>query len=572
MRSGRDGEFPHFSLDIASAGDLPYAIMRFTMRHSFPLPSFSWLIPSALFLAGLFFAVRGVLHATGSTWAYTIDDPYIHMAMAKNLAFSGVYGVTPFEFSSSSSSPSWTLLLAGTFRLFGLHDVLPGIWAAGCAVASIYLADRIGRLLGLTPWCRLWCNICIVSLTPLVPLVSTGMEHAAHLLLGLALLLAFVSYLDKPGGGPACRLCGLAALATGVRYETLFVVLPLGLYLFARRQRGSALLLVVSAGLPVVIYGLFSMAQGQGFLPNSLLLKGHFPDASTARDVVEMLGGRGIRSLGHAPHLLLLLVPLALAARLPSPRYAHLPGLSICFLGAVLIHLQFADTGWFYRYEAYLMPPLLLLAFAVFSECLSRCFASAPRPMRIPAILLVVLFAMGVLTPACGRGWRAWRDISPAANHVYREQYQIAHFVKAMYPPGVRIALNDLGALSYYPDSPHILDLWGLGSYEVANIRRGKADPVNGFARLLEDFQPDLIVIYPDWFGDTLPPTLCPVASWSTPAHYWNSGALSFFTTSPARAESLKDKLRQYEPRLPASVAVRYDDTPRGVTAPLPIR
>jgi hypothetical protein len=214
----------------------------------------------------------------------------------------------------------------------------------------------------------------------------------------------------------------------------------------------------------------------------------------------------------------------------------------------------------------------LLLAFAVFSECLSRCFASAPRPMRIPAILLVVLFAMGVLTPACGRGWSAWRDIPPAATHIYREQYQIAHFVKAMYPPGVRIALNDLGALSYYPDSPHILDLWGLGSYEVANIRRGKADPVNGFARLLEDFRPDLIVIYPDWFGDMLPPTLCPVAAWSNPAHYWNAGAVSFFTTTPARAESLKDKLRQYEPRLPASVTVRYDETQCSGTAPQPIR
>ena len=124
MQSGREGEVPHFSLDFASAGDLPYAIMRLTMRHSFPAPFFSWLIPSGLFLVGLFLAVRGVLQATGSTWAYTIDDPYIHMAMAKNLAFSGVYGVTPFDFSSSSSSPLWTLLLAGTFRLFGLHDVL----------------------------------------------------------------------------------------------------------------------------------------------------------------------------------------------------------------------------------------------------------------------------------------------------------------------------------------------------------------------------------------------------------------------------------------------------------------
>lgn len=564
--------FHHFSLDIASAGDLPYAIMRLTMRHSFPPPFSSWLVPSVLLLAGLFFAARSILQATGSTWVYTIDDPYIHMAMAKNLAFSGIYGVTPFEFSSSSSAPLWTLLLAGSFRLLGQYDVVPGIWAASCAVASVYLADRIGRLLGLTSWSRLWCNLCMVVMTPLVPLVATGMEHAAHLLLILALLLAFVSHLDKPGGGSACRLFGLAALATGVRYETLFVVLPLAMYLFARNKRASALLLIVFASLPVVLYGLVSISRGNAFLPTSLLLKGHFPAARTARDVFDMLGGRGLRALWRAPHLLLLLVPLALAARIPSKRFAHLPGLSICFLCAVFIHLQFADTGWFYRYEAYLMPPLLLLAFAVLAECLSRCPSFGPRSLRIPAILLVVLCAMGVLAPAGWRGGRAWRDVSPAATHLYREQYLIAHFIKAMYPPGARIALNDLGALSYYPDSPHILDLWGLGSYEVANIRRGKADPVKGFARLIEDFMPDLVVVYPDWFGDLLPASLIPVATWSSSAHYWNAGSVAFFAPTPARAESLADRLREYEPGLPATVTLRYADTARRDTSPNPIR
>lgn len=544
--------------------------MRIALRQPQLWSSCSWFVPGILFLAGLIFAVRGILLATGATWVYAIDDPYIHMAMAKNLAVYGVYGVTPFEFSSSSSSPLWTLSLAGAFRLFGPHDGLPGLAAAGCAAAALYLADRLGRRLGLALWARWACNVCIVAWTPLVPLVATGMEHAAHLLACLALLLGYVSDLDRPGVGSTGRLCGLAALATGIRYETLFIVLPLGLSLFARKRRGSALLLVVSACLPVALYGLVSMAHGQGFLPTSLLLKGHFPAARTLREVFAMLGGQGLRALGRAPHLLLLMVPLAFAAWRPSKRCAHLRGLSLCLLGAVGLHLQFADIGWFYRYEAYLIPPLLLLAFAVVSESLSRGSTAGPRWLRLPAILLVMLCAGGVLAPACRRGVRAWRDVVPAALHVYREQYQIAQFIKAAYPPGVRIALNDLGALSYYPDSPHVLDLWGLGSFAVANVRRGQADSGAGLARLLVEFNPDLIVVYRDWFGDLLPASLIPVATWTHAAHYWNAGSVSLMATTPARAAILRDNLRRYESRLPASVVVRYDESARDARAPEP--
>ena len=42
---------------------------------------------------------------------YTLDDPYIHLAVARNILLGG-YGVNATEFSSPSSSILWPWLLA----------------------------------------------------------------------------------------------------------------------------------------------------------------------------------------------------------------------------------------------------------------------------------------------------------------------------------------------------------------------------------------------------------------------------------------------------------------------------
>ena len=57
-----------------------------------------------LFVASLAFALWRIRQDTGATLVYGLDDAYIHMAIAKNLARHGVWGVTPFHFASASSS------------------------------------------------------------------------------------------------------------------------------------------------------------------------------------------------------------------------------------------------------------------------------------------------------------------------------------------------------------------------------------------------------------------------------------------------------------------------------------
>jgi hypothetical protein len=68
-----------------------------------------WILPSALtvYTLALLGMICGVVLYNGHV-SYTLDDAYIHMAMAKHVAQDGVFGITPYEFSASSSSPLWT--------------------------------------------------------------------------------------------------------------------------------------------------------------------------------------------------------------------------------------------------------------------------------------------------------------------------------------------------------------------------------------------------------------------------------------------------------------------------------
>src|SRR4051812_45844062 len=51
-----------------------------------------------------------------NTWVYPLDDTYIHMSIGKNLAEFGQWGITRHEFTSSSSSILYTLLIALCFK------------------------------------------------------------------------------------------------------------------------------------------------------------------------------------------------------------------------------------------------------------------------------------------------------------------------------------------------------------------------------------------------------------------------------------------------------------------------
>lgn len=80
-----------------------------------------------LFWGFLIYQLIYILTLNQGSLIYLLDDTYIHLAIAKNFAKYGVWGVNSDEFSSTSSSLLYTLLLSFLFLLFGVNEIIPFI-------------------------------------------------------------------------------------------------------------------------------------------------------------------------------------------------------------------------------------------------------------------------------------------------------------------------------------------------------------------------------------------------------------------------------------------------------------
>jgi len=502
--------------------------------------------PLGVALAILIVAV-GVLGAWSSRHSaghlvYALDDAYIHMAMARNLAEHGVFGVSRYGFTSSSSSPLWTLLLAGLFALLGPRDWFPLAVNVLFAASLLMVADRVLQAHAVRPQSRLLAMAAIVVLTPVPPLVLVGQEHLLHATLTLA--FAGLMTLAPP---PPALLC-VAPLLTATRYEGLFLVFIACLVLAGRRRFGFALALGVVSLLPPAAYGLVSLAHGWYPLPNPVILKGALGEGLTGGGrlaLVPFLGGWG--ELVRTPHVLALFVlaGVTLLARWRSPSSRE-GTLLILFLGTAILHLQYARTGWFYRYEAY------LVAFGIVAGAVALDgLGDRVRPRWLPAAL-----ASAAALVCAVRGVRAYVETPGAVGNIYEQQIQMGRFL-ARYYPGETVAANDIGAIDWLADL-RVMDLWGLASREVAEAKLTGRYTTSGIAELARARGVRVAVIYERWLDAAggVPAEWVRAGRWRVASNVvLGDRTVAFYAVDPAEAAPLGDHLRAFAPELPPAVA-----------------
>ena len=163
----------------------PKSASRF--RQHWPL----WAVLGIFGVTVLFFLVVSVKRDSAGQLhlIYALDDPYIHMAIAKHFAQDGTWGVSRFEPSSSSSSLLWTLLLAAIYKVVGPQDIVPFVLNMLCAVGVIVAVYMLLTSYRKPAWLTFVVLCLVVFAAPLPILLFIGMEHTLQILV----VLLFVS-------------------------------------------------------------------------------------------------------------------------------------------------------------------------------------------------------------------------------------------------------------------------------------------------------------------------------------------------------------------------------------------
>lgn len=515
---------------------------------------------------------------------YPLDDPYIHMSLARNLAFVGVWGVHGNEFASASSSPLWTVLLAGIFRMGGMSDWTPLVLNALAAALCVLAAGSLLGTLGVDGAARVATLAAMIALAPLGPIGLTGMEHVAHAAAVMAFVTLAVRCLEAGraggeaarGGGPIGALCLVAMVMTGLRFEGLFIAAAATLLFLLQRRWRPAAAVVASAWLPVVLYGRYSVAHGAMWLPNPVAIKGHLGSMGSPAAAVAALVGKWISTTflvrGESVLLLVAAVTIGLAMlprgawRSPGPR-EHA---AVIFVIGALLHLQFAGLGWFFRYEMYLVALGIVVLAAQCGDLLyGRYPVRRSGRLALVALGMLALVGLGLAARAVTAHYRAPR----AMREIAMQQVEMAEFLARFYP-GRAVAANDIGVISWYSDVT-LLDLWGLANVETAKmLMRGDPDP-REIVRLAAERHVAIAVVYDEVLGPrgpngrvAPPPGWIKVANWKLD-HNIVVGNLEvcFYAVTPEEEAPLREHLEEFAAGLPAEV--RFTEFTRPAAAPL---
>ena len=445
---------------------------------------------------------------SGGHFTYTLDDPYIHLALARHI-WIGTYGINLNEFSAPSSSILWPFLLTPFSLLGSYYEMVPLLFNALCVVLTGFVISVMfigqGRIVS-----QLFALGLMLALN-IYGLAFTGMEHSLQVLLVTFIAFGLVSPDSIARNRHVFRLFYACLIVLPlVRYEGLAISLPVLLYRMANGDKKVAIRSIICIVASLLSFSAFLHVHGLGLLPSSVLAKSaHTGFSATFDNLVSNLRYCGWVFAGVFAFCLYL--------------WSEDRRLALTVFAVTVLHFVFGKFGWYGRYEVYYLVFVVLQAFSRMTTRYPKCWISVfVLPFAFPSLTYATL-----TTPL-------------GASNIYNQQGQMAAIARLIDD---KVAVNDLGLVALRTDK-YVLDLWGLGSIDALFSRtRSHGDP-GWIQRLMKEKGVSYAMVYDSWFPQ-IPPDWIKVGELKllqkriTPA----SDTVSFYATSRENALSLKKLL-----------------------------
>ena len=398
-----------------------------------------WM-PVAVFSVICLIEFVAILIRNQGDFSYTLDDAYIHLALAENIV-KGHYGVNFGEYSAPASSIIWPFIIAPFARMPVGHyfPLLINFFASiGTILVLRIIMERIFDFYdssGKTVLVSM-VVIALIFAANMVGLVFTGMEHSVQLFITVLLLLGVLNEIKTRKVAPYL----LIALVLGplIRYENLALSVPVLIHLVRRNHVKPFFICGSLIFFSLVGFSIFLSSRGLGFFPSSVVVKSD--PVALGGSAVSFIGNFLRNVFFYRQGTLTLLIFFSLIYTSFNSRLGLKDRkLALIIAISVFLHLTIGKFGDYHRYEIYIWTSSIIMMLYFYRA--NFIYIVEERSIAFTGVILGIFLAL-TCTPYIGT-----ICTTPQASHnIHAQQHQMNRFVTEYFPTNV--AVNDLGWVS----------------------------------------------------------------------------------------------------------------------------
>lgn len=486
-------------------------------------------------------------------FTYVLDDAYIHLAMAKNFAFHHIWGVTPYQFSSTSSSPLFTLVLSFLIKFFGNSALIPLFFNLVFGVLTIFLLTRYFSSVFHKTKPVVFAVLFTLLFAVFHLQILSGMEHVLQVflfVLNVSFLIKWHQSFFKDKNAGYWFFFSLAFLGL-IRFESMFYFSALILGFLMLKKWKFALYTALFGFLPLAAFCLINYQESGLWFPNSVLVKGTKFDLSD-NVFIQLMQMFLKKIVFNTSTLKIAALPLVLSTLFFVRDYKITRSYAVVFRKnfvliifclTMVLHLVFAEFKGFFRYEAYLLTVFCMLLIPRLKDFFSDFVGAFKKEIWI-GCLIVAHFALLIYKTSYAHLMLVYGTKS-----IFEQQVQSARFLHHYYNTS-KVVANDIGAICYYSDI-HLLDVAGLGSAETIFFNENQKAMGQDFEDFLlkytEKNNYQLAIIYEEWLTGHVPKHWRKAAVLRIPQLYGAAiDHVSVFAIDPSEIENLKKNIKNF--------------------------